>query len=110
MTETTTAYIGDQKVQVYITELQTSGSGGSGSVSATVEEYTGSDATGASGALNRVLTLSNSSVTSNEMVFIGGVLVAPSKYTMNNLASNSTITFSGVNLLNGHQIIVRYHS
>jgi len=73
------------------------------------EEYkSGSDCSGSDGDANRVLTLTNTSLSSHERVFLDGVrLKKDVDYTVNHLNSNSTITFL-VKVWNDQKIEVDY--
>jgi len=54
----------------------------------------GSDCSGSDGDTNRVLTLSNTSLSSQERVYLDGVrLQKDTQYTVNHLNASSTITF-----------------
>jgi len=57
------------------------------------ENFTGADATGVSGAKNRVLTLANTSTSKKEQVFVSGLLLHSGDYTISHLSASSTITF-----------------
>lgn len=62
----------------------------------TTENFTGADASGSSGDTNRVLTLSNTSLTSSEdlKLFVNGLRqVEDTNYTVNHLVANTTIVF-----------------
>jgi len=59
-----------------------------------IENKVGSDCNGSSGAINRVLTLTNTSTSTNELVVIDGlVLYLAEGYTVSHLGASSTITF-----------------
>ncbi len=58
------------------------------------EEKLGSDCTGSDGDTGRVLTLSNSELTTLLLVFVEGRLVSPSNMTVTHKSSNSTVEFS----------------
>jgi len=54
----------------------------------------GSDCSGTDGATNRVLTLANTAVSSQERVYLDGVrLQQNTDYTVSHLSASSTITF-----------------
>ena len=71
------------------------------------ENKAGSDCTGNSGAKNRVLTLSNTSTSSSEIVFLDGSALKSSYYTASHLAASSTITFT-IPVWNDQDIVVLY--
>lgn len=55
--------------------------------------FTGNDLSGASGATNRVLTLSNTQLTTREQIFYNGLNLHSSLYTISRSISGTTITF-----------------
>jgi len=60
----------------------------------TVEHYDGSDCTGVDGAVNRTLTLSNTIMSSDELVSLSGnVLQITTQYTISHNAGSTVITF-----------------
>ena len=74
------------------------------------ERYLGSDATGSSGATNRVLTLSNLGLTSDDNfnVFVQGLAIAlTTDYTVVHTATNTKITFLNA-LFNAQYMIITY--
>ncbi len=74
------------------------------------ENKRGSDCTGSDGATNRVLTLTNSRLSSNEDVFVNGIrLTINVDYTITHNTSNSTITFLG-EIYDSDYITVRYQT
>ena len=87
-----------------------SGSGGGGGLTATTEEKTGADCSGSSGSTNRILTLTNTSLSSTELVTINGVTQSAraGDYTASHLAASSTITFLG-EIYNDDELTVRYY-
>jgi len=75
------------------------------------ENFTGADASGADGAVNRVLTLNNTALTSGDgfLVFVSGLSLAlTSEYTVVNASSGTTITFLNA-LFNDQQIVAQYN-
>ena len=69
----------------------------------------GSDCSGSDGAENRVLTLSNASISSQEKVYLDGVLLTrTTNYTPSHLAASSTITFL-LPIHNWRKIMVEYY-
>jgi len=74
------------------------------------ENKAGSDCTGSSGDPNRVLTLTNTSTSSNELVVVDGtVLRKTTNYTVTHKSASSTITFLG-NIFDAMTIDVRYYT
>ena len=74
------------------------------------ETTSGGNCTGTDGASNRVLTLSNTTLTNGSifLVMAGGLaLRIGSEFTANHLSSSSTITFLN-SLYNDQSIIVEY--
>ena len=74
------------------------------------ERFTGSDATGSSGNTNRVITLSNTSLTSQNgfLVFVSGLsLSLTTEYTVSHLSASTTVTFVNA-LFDDQSIIVQY--
>ncbi len=74
------------------------------------ENLLGSDASGASGGKNRIITLSNTGLTSNNafLVVVNGLtLTVTSEYTVTHLDSSTTITFLN-SLFNSQSVIVQY--
>ena len=68
----------------------------------------GSNCSGSDGAANRVLTLANTSTSSEERVYLDGVrLKQTTDYTPNHLSASSTITFI-VKVWNTQKIEVDY--
>jgi len=57
------------------------------------ENKRGSDCSSTDGTQNRVLTLANTGLTSNELVFVNGLLLHSADYTISHLSSSTTITF-----------------
>lgn len=56
---------------------------------------TGNSLSGADGSINRILTLSNTTLTRNPViVFVEGQMITPSDLTVSHLITSSTITFS----------------
>jgi hypothetical protein len=76
---------------------------------ATLDDKTGANCSGSSGATSRVLTLSNTSTSHSELVFVGGSLISPSDYSVSHLSASSTVTFTNA-ILDAHVIVVRYQS
>lgn len=75
------------------------------------EEYNGSDCSGNNGALNRVLTLSNTTLTQQDgfLVHVAGLALAlTEEYTVSHLSSGTQITFLNP-LWDDLLIIVNYH-
>ncbi len=69
---------------------------------------TGSSCTGLDGATNRVLTIDNAALSSNEGVYFNGQRLSITvDYTVNHIAASSTITFLG-QIFNANQLIVTY--
>lgn len=58
------------------------------------EEYTGGDCTLTDGDANRVLTLSNSRLTEEMLVFVNGLAELPSNMSITHNNSGSTIEFN----------------
>lgn len=83
--------------------------GGSGDTTAS-DSFDGTDLSGTDGAVNRVLTLANTSLTKNEIVIIGGTgaLVPTRDYTASHAAASSTITFL-INVWDNDKIYVVYN-
>ena len=76
----------------------------------TTQEFTGSDASGVDAATNRVITLSNTTLTSQIgfIVYVSGLSLAlTSEYTVNHLAASTTITFLN-KLWDDMAILVQY--
>ena len=74
-----------------------------------VEDKAGSDCSLTDGDVDRVLTLSNTILTSHERVSVDGTMLGPSQYTVSHLAASSTITFDDpVQIWDAQDIIVRY--
>lgn len=76
-----------------------------------IEEYTGSDATGSSGDLNRVLTIANSGLTNNNgfLLKAGGIyLKRGSEFTVSHKVASSEITFLN-RLFDAMEIEVKYY-
>ncbi len=74
------------------------------------ETFTGASASGSSGDLNRIITLSNTILTSSDdfRVFVNGLRqIEDTNYTLNHLNSNTTITFLNA-LFDAFLIIVDY--
>ena len=74
------------------------------------ERFTGSDASGSSGGTSRVITLSNTSLTSQSgfLVFVSGLsLSLTTEYTVNHLSQSTTVTFVNA-LFDDQAIIVQY--
>lgn len=73
------------------------------------ENFTGSNCTGNSGEANRVLTLSNTSLTNDDafIVFVSGLAVSSDKYSVEHKTSGTEITFLKP-LWNDQSIIVQY--
>ena len=74
------------------------------------ETLSGGNCTGLDGGTNRVLTLSNTSLTNGSifLVMAGGLaLRTGSEYTASHLSSSSTVTFVNA-LWNDQSIIVEY--
>ena len=83
-------------------------SGASGGATYVRENDLGSDCTGNNLESNRVLTLSNAATSSNERVYLDGVLLTPTtEYTPSHKAAASTITF-GVPVADTHKISTLY--
>ena len=84
---------------------------GGGTTSVPTENFenkAGSDCTGTDGATNRMLTLTNASLSSNEVVVHDRSTLHPTQdYTPNHLSASSTITFLN-NVWNDQKIRVRY--
>ena len=58
------------------------------------ENKRGSDCSGSDGAVNRVLTLSNTAMSDYEQVYVNGVHLHPTAdYTVTHNAASSTVTF-----------------
>jgi len=74
------------------------------------EQYTGSDCSGSDGAANRVLTLANTTLSSEELVFVDGFCYRKdTHYTVSHKASDTTITFTGI-IYDDQNIDVRYEA
>lgn len=74
------------------------------------ESKRGSDCSGTDGTANRVLTLANTSLTTDDgfMVFVGGLRLVPTtEYTVSHLSSSSTVTFLNV-VYDSDYIVVSY--
>lgn len=70
------------------------------------DEKSGSNLTGSSGDTNRILTLTNTNISRNEIVFISGIILYPTiDYTVSHLSASSTITFLN-NIYNDQEIDV----
>lgn len=68
----------------------------------------GSDCSGSDGGTSRVLTLSNASLSSQELVVVDGTVYRKdTDYTMSHLAASSTVTFLG-KIWDSQKIEVRY--
>jgi len=79
-----------------------------GFVSMATEYKTGADCTGSDGDASRVLTLANTSTSSQEIVTVDGtVLRKDTHYTISHLAASSTVTFT-VKIYDTQNIEVRY--
>jgi len=64
------------------------------SLSIKQEEYLGSNLTGINGDSNRVLTLTNSALSSREKIYLDGLrLKLNIQYSISHLSNNSTATF-----------------
>ncbi len=73
------------------------------------EQKAGSDCNGSDGAVNRVLTLSNTTTSANELVVVDGqVYRLTDDYTVSHLAASTTITFKG-KIWDSQKIDVRYY-
>lgn len=57
-----------------------------------IGNYRGSNLSGISGATSRVLTLPNTRLTENEQIFLDGLNLHSSLYSVSRAASNTTIT------------------
>ena len=76
----------------------------------TTETFTGNDATGSDGAINRVLTIANTSITENDdfQVYVNNAFLHISvDYNVTHKSTNTTITFLN-NLWDNQQIAVVY--
>lgn len=74
----------------------------------TTETYLGSDCSGLSGNTNRILTLANSSLTSDEAIYLDGLRLREiTQYTASHLSVNSTITII-IPVWNDQLIVVDY--
>lgn len=69
---------------------------------------TGGDCSGANAEENRVLTLSNTTLTSDELIFIQGSFVHPENYNIVHKTASTEVTFSSVGLYNDDKIVVRF--
>ena len=59
-----------------------------------VEAFRGSDASGSDGAINRAITMANTTTSKDEIVIREGAVLHPTKdYTPNHKGASSTITF-----------------
>ena len=75
-----------------------------------VENKRGSDCNGSDGDANRVLTLANTALSSNEFVVVNGlVLHADHDYTVSHKSASSTITFLNA-IDDSAYIAVRYYT
>jgi len=72
-----------------------------------LEEFAGSDCTGLDAATGRVLTLSNTSLTKHNDVFVEGLLISPSKITISHKSASSTVTFTSIQIYDTDEIVVR---
>ena len=73
-----------------------------------IGNFTGADASGSDGAKNRVITLTNTSLSSNETVIVDRFSYLPTTdYTVSHLSAGSTITFLGI-LRNVQKIRIKY--
>lgn len=73
-----------------------------------IEQFDGSDCTLTDGDTSRVLTLSNTTTSANEMVNVDGtILIKDTHYTVSHLGASSTITFT-VKIYDTQKIDVRY--
>lgn len=73
------------------------------------ETFAGSDCSGSDGAVNRVLTLSNTSTSANELVTVDGMVYRiTDDYTVSHLAADTTVTFAG-KIWDSQKIEVRYY-
>lgn len=75
----------------------------------TTSTYTGGNCSGTSGATDRVLTLSNTTLTNNEIIWLKRGYLHPNDYGIVHASSNTKITFSASNVYNDDEIAVRYH-
>ena len=69
-------------------------SGGGGGANSYVYDTTGATCSGSDGDASRVLTVDNTVLTKNEVVSLDGNVLASTYYAINNLTSNTTITFT----------------
>jgi len=77
-------------------------------VAPTTENKLGSDCSGSDGDTGRVLTLTNTALSSQELVAVDGrVLRITTDYAVSHLAASSTITFVD-KIFDGMKIDVRY--
>jgi hypothetical protein len=72
-----------------------------------IEYFTGSSFTGASGAVNRIVTLSNTRTTSGEQVFVDGLRLHSSLFTVTRATMGSTVTVSS-QIWNDQLVVVQY--
>lgn len=95
---------------ILLKRASSGGGGGGGGLTATTEEKTGADCSGSDGSTNRVLTLTNTSLSSTELVTINGVTQSAraGDYTASHLSTSSTITFLG-EIYNDDELTVRYY-
>jgi len=75
------------------------------------ENFTGANATGSDGGTSRVITLSNTGLTSTDgfLVFVSGLSLAlTSEYTVSHLSASTTVTFVNA-LFNDQEIQIHYN-
>jgi len=72
-----------------------------------IEYFTGANCSGVGGAQNRVLTLSNTQLTTREQIFLDGLNFHSSLYTVSSLAVGTTITILRP-VWNDQRIVVNY--
>lgn len=70
-----------------------------------VEEKTGADCSGSDGEVDRVLTLSNTVLTRQLLVFVEGRIISPSNMSITHNVNDSTIEFSN-KLFDSDNIVV----
>jgi hypothetical protein len=58
-----------------------------------VEDKRGADCSGSDSALNRVLTLANTTLTDKVFVFVNGLILHSADVTISHLSASSTVTF-----------------
>ena len=73
------------------------------------EKKDGSDCSLTDGVVSRVLTLTNTTLSSDEIVIIGKQVLQEGEYTASHLVASSTITFTNA-IYDAQAIIVRYQS